>query len=251
MDDLEKQVNLYKDTLDISEYGLYECKFLFDLPQQYKIELEGNYQRQKSMIASGNAAKCYNQWTVNGSVIEGRKMTKQFTKLLLYAFNGECDGLIAKVKWNNVSKTKLRILQTFNNINKLGTTQNILITKEYLDVKLDELALAYEYEQKKYEEKEEQRKIREQMREEERAQKEFERAQKEAEDEERRYQKALEKAKWDLQAAGQAEAVALHEHITALEQKLLQSQQRKERNFDGTVNKNRTHLYYIKHRFFW
>jgi hypothetical protein len=65
-------------------------------------------------------------------------------------------------------------------------------------LKLEELALTYEYEQKKYDEKEEQRLIREQMREEEKAQRELEKAQKEAEDEERRFEKALEKAKQEL-----------------------------------------------------
>ena len=245
--ELEKQIRLYKDTLEIAEYGLYQSKYSFDLPEQYKLELEYNYQQQKKMITSDTAVKCYTEWVVGGSAAEGRKMTKQYTKLMLYAFNGECDGLIAKVKWNNISKTELRILQTFNNINKLGNTHNICLTNEYLDLKKKELALAYEYEQKKYEEKEEQRRIREQMREEEKAQKEFERAQREAEDEEKRYQKALDKAKEELNITNSTpqEIEALNEKIKLLESNLAAAHNKKERAISLAQMTKVGHIYII------
>ncbi len=86
-----------------------------------------------------------------------------------------------------------------------------------MDLKLKELYLSYEYEQKKYEEKEEQRRIREQMREEEKAQKEFERAQKEAEEDERRYQKALDKARQDLGSVDATQMEELNNKIQLLE----------------------------------
>jgi hypothetical protein len=161
---------------------------------------------------------------------------------MLFAFNGECDGLIAKVKWNNALKTKERIQKAFENINKLGVTTNTEITADFLRLKLEELALTYEYEQKKYEEKEEQRQIREQMREE---QKELEKAQREAEDEERRYQKALDKAKSELGTDSQKELEVLNEQITTLEKRLAEAHERKERAIAMAQLTKVGHIYVI------
>lgn len=242
---LEQEIALYQDDLEISSYGLHKPLFSFDTSETFKHELELNYERQKQLIKEDKAVICNTEWAVGGSKAEGRKMTNQYKKLMLFAFNGECDGLIAKVKWNNASKTKERILKSFEAINKLGVTQNVFITEDFLKLKLDELALTYEYEQKKYEEKEEQRQIREQMREEEKAQRELEKAQKEAEDEERRFQKALEKAKQELQSANTVNAALLQEQIKELEQKLQSAHERKERAIAQAQLTKVGHIYVI------
>lgn len=242
---LEQEISLYQDGLDISSYGLHKPQFSFDTSEKFKHELELNYDRQKRLIKDDKAVICNTEWTVGGSKVEGRRMTNQYKKLMLFAFNGECDGLIAKVKWNNASKTKERIIKSFDAINKLGVTQNVFITQDFLNLKLDELALTYEYEQKKYDEKEEQRLIREQMREEEKAQRELEKAQKEAEDEERRFQKALEKAKQDLQSANTVNASVLQEQINDLEQKLQAAHERKERAIAQAQLTKVGHIYVI------
>lgn len=242
---LEQEISLYQDGLEISSYGLHKPQFSFDTSERFKHELDLNYDKQKRLIKDDNAVVCNTEWTVGGSKVEGRRMTNQYKKLMLFAFNGECDGLIAKVRWNNASKTKERIIKTFDAINKLGVTQNVFITQDFLQLKLDELALTYEYEQKKYEEREEQRLIREQMREEEKAQRELEKAQKEAEDEERRFQKALEKAKQELQGANTVNASALQEQIKELEEKLQAAHDRKERAIAQAQLTKVGHIYII------
>lgn len=242
---LEQEISLYQDGLEISSYGLHKPQYSFDTSEKFKHELELNYDKQKRLIKDDKAVVCNTEWTVGGSKVEGRKMTNQYKKLMLFAFNGECDGLIAKVKWNNATKTRERINKAFDVINKLGVTQNVFITSEFLNLKLDELALTYEYEQKKYEEKEEQRLIREQMREEEKAQRELEKAQKEAEDEERRFQKALEKAKQELQGATTVNAAVLQDQIKELERKLQAAHERKERAIAQAQLTKVGHIYVI------
>jgi len=242
---LEKQIDLYKETLELNEYGVYQPKYSFDLPEQYLVELQGIYNKQKAMVQKGEAAVCTTQWEVGGSVVEGRKMTRQFIKLMLYAFNGECDAMISKVKWNNVNKYTERMRKSFDDINKLGITQRIHITEDYFQLKLAELSLTYEYEQKKFDEKEEQRRIREQMREEERAQKEFEKAQRDAEEEEKRYQKALEKANKELGFADPSELEALNNKIKMLEENLHEAQQKKERAISLAQTTKVGHIYII------
>jgi hypothetical protein len=242
---LQKEIDLYTDTIDIGSYGLYEPQFSFDTSEKFKEAIEANYQKQKLAIKEDNAIICNTDWTVGGSKAEGKKMTNRNKKLMLYAFNGECDGLISKVKWNTANKIKERIEKAFNDINKLGEVQTTFITEHFKDLKLEELALTYEYEQKKYDEKEEQRQIREQMREEEKAQKELERAQKEAEDEEARFKKALDKARKELGSASQNELDELNNQISSLERKLLEAQERKERAISMAQMTKVGHIYVI------
>jgi hypothetical protein len=242
---LEKEIELYQDTLEIGSFGLYQPQFDFQTSEVYKSALELNYEKQKQLIKKDLAIICNTEWTVGGSKAEGRKMTNQYKKLMLFAFNGECDGCMAKVKWNNAGKTKERIEKAFESINKLGATQNVHLTNQFLQLKIEELALTHEYELKLHAEKEEQRRINEQMREEEKAQKEFERAQREAEEEERRFQRALDKAKQELGSATKDEVDVLNEQIKNLEQKLQSAHDRKERAISLAQQTKVGHIYVI------
>jgi hypothetical protein len=228
-DNLKKELSITEENLDAQSFGVYKPHFDFKTSEEYKAKLEKNYERQKSLIKNEGAVKYPTSWTINGSLSEGKKMTKHYAKLILRAFNGECDATIFKVKWNNVNVMQERIRKAFEAINKMGTEWKIYITDNYLDVKLEELHLYYEMEQKLYEEKEEQRHIQEQMREEEKAQREFERARKEAEAEESDYQKSLAKMKVELEKAKGAEINELNEKIKDLELQLAQAKEKKER----------------------
>jgi len=53
---------------------------------------------------------------------------------MLRAFNGECDVLISKVKWNNINQMIERMQKLFDAINKLGQGFHVYINKEYLDL---------------------------------------------------------------------------------------------------------------------
>ena len=114
---------------------------------------------------------------------------------MLRAFNGECEGFIADVRWNNILKMEERILKAFEVINKVGELFMISITENYFNLKQEELRLTFEYQDKLHKEKEEQKRIQEQIREEDRAQKEIEKALKDSEDEEKRKNNALEQAR--------------------------------------------------------
>jgi hypothetical protein len=243
--ELEQAITLYEDVLEIGALGLYKTQFSFDTVEQFKQAVEDNFEKQKVLIKEEKAIVCHMEWVVGGSKTEGKKMTTQYKKLMLFAFNGECDALITRVKWNNAEKTKERIKKAFEAINKLGASHQIEITKEFLVLKQEELSLTYEHEQKKYEEKEEQRLLREQMREEEKAQREFERAQAEAEEEELRYEKALEKARKELLLAAGANVDVLQDKIKVLEVQLHEAHQKKERAIAMAQLTKVGHIYVI------
>ena len=159
VNELGKTIELYEETLELQESGLYKPQFGFDISERYKNALELNYLAQRNMLKDDAAVICRTAWEVGGSKAEGKKMTTRYKKLMLYAFNGECDGLIAKVKWNNVVKVRERIIKAFETINKLGESHSIAIQDPFLSLRLEELALSFEYEEKRQQETEEQRRI--------------------------------------------------------------------------------------------
>lgn len=244
-DALRRELALVEENLEIQSFGVYQPHFDFKTSEEYKAHLQRNYEKQKALIKEDRAALCTTQWSVGGSRREGERMTKQYTKLMVRAFNGESDSCILKVKWNNVVVMEERIRKAHEAINKLGTTHNIFITQDYLDVKLEELRLTHELEEKLYKEKEEQRRIQEQMREEEKVQREIEQAKKEAEDEEKRYQKALEKARVELEKAKGAEVDELNDKIKALETQLSQAHEERERAISRAQLTKSGHVYVI------
>ena len=158
---LLKELAILEERLDIYSFGLYEPHFNYDTPEKFKDDLDSCYAERKQMVKSDLAVTAHTKWTVNGSVVEGRKQTRHYTKIMLRAFNGECDSALLKVRWNNVQAMEERIRKSFDAINSLGKTHDIELNDEYLELCLKELWLTHEYQEKLYEEKEEQRRIRE------------------------------------------------------------------------------------------
>lgn len=243
--ELERDIKLYQNDLEFVELGIYDPIFDYDTSNKYKEELTKIRAKQKELIKEGNACVCHTEWNVNGNYKKGEVMTRRYINLTLRAFNGECDTLISKVKWNNVNRFEERMNKSFRAINRLGKSNNVEITDEYLELKLDELHLAYELEHKKQQEKEEQRAIREEQREEERAHREFEKAKKEAELEERRYQKALERAQKELGLVSGEELEKLNDQIVELQKNLQEAHEAKERAISRAQETKSGHVYII------
>jgi hypothetical protein len=223
LDRLKAELRSVEENVEDVSFGVYKPHYRFDTPDEFKAELQRVNEKQKEMIRSGEAASSAVEWTVGNSKKEGEKMQKQYSKLMLRAFNGESDAAIAKVSWNNIGKMEERLRKAFDSINALGGVMTVSIAPKYRDLKLQELRLEYELEERKREIAEEQRRIREQMKEEERALREAEKAQAEAEAEENRYQRALEKAKVELSKARGEEHSRMSEKILELEQQLVEA----------------------------
>jgi len=242
---LRKEVSLFENKLDLIEFGVYEPIYDFDKSDEYRAEQDRIIELQKQMISSERAAICRTNWTIDGSEAKGKASTKRYIKLTLRAFNGECESLIAKVKWNNVNQMKERIKKSFETINKIGESQTVTIQSEYLDLKIKELTLEYEFQLKRQKEKEELRAAQEELREEEKARREFEQAQKEAEKEEANYEKALEKARKEIGLATGDKHDKLQAQIEKLEQELKEAHERKERAISMAQQTKRGHVYII------
>ena len=242
---LRKEVSVFESKLDLIEFGIYEPVYDFEKSDEYRDEQNRIIELQKSMISGDSAAICNTKWTVGDSEVKGRTVVNRYKKLMLRAFNGECDVLIAKVKWNNINQMKERMQKLFDAINKLGEGFNVYLNNQYLDLKRKELILEHEYQTKRQQEKEAMRAIQEELREEEKAKREFEQAQREAEKEEATYQKALDKARREMELATGEKHDKLQSQIQKLEQELKEAQEKKARALSMAQQTKRGHVYII------
>jgi hypothetical protein len=242
---LQHEISLLEATSDDMSFGLYKPLYSFDTSEAYKTALNEIYDQKKSCIRDNLAASYPTNWTVNNNAAEGRRMIKKQVKIMLRAFNGECDAAVARVNWNNVTRMVERIQKSFEAINLLGVVVNTRISDAYLKMCLAELRLTHEYEMKKQEEKEKAREDRERMREEERAQKGFERAQREAAIEKAKAEKALVAAREALQKATGEHLEAIQTEIQVLEKKMADAQSLQDRAVSMAQLTKMGHVYVI------
>jgi len=245
LETLTSELDQTRDLVEMQSFGVYEPQFDFDTPERYKTKIREIRDEQKRMVRDKSAAICQIEWQVDGSKAKGRTMTNRHLRLMLRAFNGECDAAIAKARYSNVVALEGRMERARTAINKLGETNKCLIADRYFRLKLDELHAAYEYRQKQQEAKEEQRRIREEMREEERARREIEKAVRDAERDEARYNKALEQARDEMRSANEAKQTKLQAKIEELERRLDEAQQNRERAKSRAEMTKSGHVYVI------
>jgi hypothetical protein len=251
---LENQINDFQTQLacfrhdvrfDLAEVGHYRPRYDFEESREYDSKIKEIESRLAALISNKEACVCDKEWTIGGSKSEGKKTTNAINKLMLRAFNGESDAVIAKVRFGNLAAFESRINSSFTAINKLGSNFACHITGEYLDLKIQELHLVYGYNEKLHDEKEEQRAIREKMKEEEKAQKEIEKAEREAEEEEQRYQSALDRARQELSLASDSKKKELIDRITDLEGKLQDAIDKGQRAMSMAQQTKKGHVYIV------
>lgn len=197
--DLNKEIIVLEDEKLYQSFSLYTPLFDFAKSEEYKNKLEVIREKQKFLLKKNIAANFSENWTLDGSLTKGKKMVKDNVKQILRSFNNECDNVIDKVKFNNIDSMRNRIIKSFEQLNKLNEINKISIKVDYLNLKLDELALAYEYQLKKQEEKEEQKRIREELREQQKVERELEEARKNTIKDKQHYEKAINELKQRLE----------------------------------------------------
>ena len=188
---LKSQIITFRDDVLVQDFGLYEPRFDFADSTQYKEALKSCRDKQKQQIKAIQDAASQTKWTVDGSAARGKKMVKETTKLLLRAYNGECDEIVRKVKTTNIRQSIERVYKSAEAITKLGSTLGISIPGQYQALKEDEVRLAYEFALQKEAEKEALREAREREREERKLEQEIAAERKKLEKEKKQYLSAF------------------------------------------------------------
>ena len=217
----KKSLIIYLDDETLyQDFGLYTPVYNLMNSEMYKDKLTIVRERQKAMIKSNTAANFPTNFTYNDSLAQGKKLVADNVKQILRAFNNECEAIIDKVKFNNVESIRKRIIKSCEDLNKLNSKMHISITPSYLDLKLQEMNLCYEYTLKKQEEKEEQKRIRAEQREIQKLQKEIEEARRKSEKERIHYRNALHRLEIQMQSANEIERAILEERHLEMQQQL-------------------------------
>jgi len=179
----------------LQEVGIYQYTTILESSVGYAEKIkEIEAEIKKRNLADGGAIKAANEWIVNGSASEGRKVIKEFSKLMLRAYNGEVDDAIRTLKPYKMQAAIDRVDKVEKSIEKLGKTMSITIDDSYHQLRISEIKLTADYLEKKEEEKERQKEEKLRLKEEEKAQKEFEREKEKLNKELMHHQSILEKA---------------------------------------------------------
>jgi hypothetical protein len=199
------------------EAGLYEYLHPLEDAVAYKVRLAELQDRIKSMIRRDRAVLASTNCTVNGSTRQGAAMVKDFSKLMLRAYNAEADKCVRTVRPHRVYAAIDRLTKVRDTIARLGRTMDIRISADYHAARIEEIRLTADYLGKVEEEKERVRAERERQREEERVRREFEREKARLFKEQSHYQTVLAKLQATPGAAGMTELEAkLNEIASAI-----------------------------------
>jgi len=179
----------------LQEVGIYQYSTVLESSVAYAEKIkEIEVEIKKRNLADGGAIEAANEWIVNGSASEGRKVIKEFSKLMLRAYNGEVDDAIRTLKPYKMQAAIDRVDKVEKSIEKLGKTMSITINDTYHQLRISEIKLTADYLEKKEEEKEKQKEEKLRLKEEEKAQKEFEREKEKLNKELMHHQSILAKA---------------------------------------------------------
>src|SRR5436190_14231787 len=88
---LTTEVGALEHAVELREVGLLAPRYNFAEAVEYKARLDQLRDQQAASVKDGRAAVCSAEWTISGSRSEGKKTTGKILKLMLRAFNGECD----------------------------------------------------------------------------------------------------------------------------------------------------------------
>ncbi|WP_343101404.1 DUF4041 domain-containing protein [Romboutsia sp. MSSM.1001216sp_RTP31141st1_G3_RTP31141_220114] len=243
--ELKEESYCLEEDLLMESFGMYKVKYGFENSELYKEKLKIIRNRQKDMIKGKVATHHSLTWTLNNDKKRGKEFILDTVKLILRAFNNECDNIISKVKYSNIVSAEKKIRKVYEDLNKLTDMQNVSIKNEYLKLKLEELYLKHEFEKKLQEEKEEQREIKERMREEAKALKEIELAKKKIEKEETHFNNAINDIKNKLIKASEEDKNKLLNKLEELENKLAEIEKTKEDIVNREKNTRAGYVYII------
>jgi uncharacterized protein DUF4041/Meiotically Up-regulated Gene 113 (MUG113) protein len=201
--ELRSRVAVTEEEAILQEVGVYKYRHpLTDAPA-YQAELARIHDNIKAMATSdGSAIQASTTWTVNGSAAQGRKMVREYSKLMLRAYNAEADNLVRALKPYKLETSVDRLNKVATTIERLGKTMSIRIAAQYHQLRIRELELTADFREEQAEEKERDREEKARLREERQAQLEIQRERERLERERQHHLNALQALEANGDTAG-------------------------------------------------
>lgn len=158
----------------LQEVGIYRYHHPLEDADAYRDRLRHIQDRIRDAVRGGEAIDASDMFTFNSSLAQGRRMTRDLSKLMLRAYNAEADNCVRSLRAGNVITAKRRLEASVASIAKLGAMMEMRVTPAYHALRIEEIELTGDFLVKKQEERERAREERERLREERRAQQELE-----------------------------------------------------------------------------
>jgi hypothetical protein len=190
--DLRGRLVELNDALVLQEVGIYEYHHPLENAEQYRDALAELQERLKESVREGKAVLASDMFSYNNSLAKGRKMTSDFSKLMLRAYNSEADSSVRSLRAGNVTTAKKRLEASVSTIARLGSMMEMRIAPEYHKLRCQEVELTADYLMKVQEEREAAREERERLREERKAEQELKYERERLDKERAHYANALE-----------------------------------------------------------
>lgn len=191
--DLRARVVKTREAEMLQEVGLYEYRHPLSDSVAFKAELEKLKDKIKTLAKrDGGAIETARGWTVNGSEAQGKKMLRDYSKLMLRAYNAEADNLVRGLRPYKLESAIDRLNKVTATIERLGKTMSIHVTGEYHGLRIRELELTADYQEMLAREKEKEREERQRLREQRKVEQEMAREKARLDKERQHYANALE-----------------------------------------------------------
>lgn len=217
---IEEQIDTFEEEVLVQEFGLYQPRFEFANSLAYKKALVDVRALQKKAIANFNLSFESTNWTVNNSAAQGKRMVRSVAKLLMRAYNSECDDIVRKVKYSNIDTSLTQIQKRADTISNYGKVLHISIPASYVELKVREAQLAFEWAIEKEKEKEEVREERERRREEAKLKREIEAERRKLTKERKHYLQAYKDITSRLRTATDDEKPDLEQRAAEIQERL-------------------------------
>jgi seryl-tRNA synthetase len=175
-EEVHQSVVKTEDIALLQESGVYRYHHPLTDAVAFRAQLDRIEDEIKSMVKKdGGAVLATTSWMVNNSEAKGRAMVRDFSKLMLRAFNAEADNLARGLKPYKLDAAVERLVKVADTIARLGGTMDIRISPPYLALRVQELQLTADFVQRQAEEKDAERAEKDRLREERKVQQELER----------------------------------------------------------------------------
>lgn len=103
--ELQGQIVNADEIAMLQEAGIYAYRHTLHDAIAYRSRLDTLQNEIKTLARAGRAAQAATDWTVNGSKREGQKMVRDFSKLMLRAYNAEADYAVRSMRPHRLSSS--------------------------------------------------------------------------------------------------------------------------------------------------
>ena len=142
---LEERVEILDDLQLAQDTGLYSPRFEFADEEEFEGRLQFCREQQAKAIKEFDkkAQRTKLKSVMNES--EGHRLINGTSRLLMRAYNMECDDIVRNVDTSNINESMERVRLAADAFDELASPLGVSLPRYYLELKFEEIQLSYEY----------------------------------------------------------------------------------------------------------